>query len=120
MYVPRKSTGLTQVGLKYIQESVEAYVYCVLGAQADTKWSISSGGAKSLQTQSVFRKLVESTIIQSDVTVTITNMRVAIKDCNVVLNMAISPSIILVPSNMVILEKAIPGYNNILTSATLI
>ena len=118
MYVPQKSTGLTQIGLKYIQESVEAYVYCVLGAQADTKWSISSGGAKSLQTQSAFRQLVEDTIIQSDVTVTIISMRKAIKDCNVVLNMAISPSIILVPSNMVILEKPIPGYNNILTSAT--
>ena len=103
-------------GLKYIQESVEAYVYCILGAQAKTRWSISGGGAKSLQTQSVFRQLVGDTIVQSDTTVTISNMRRAIQDCNVILNLAISPGMILVPPNMIILEKPIPGYNNILTT----
>ena len=45
-------------------------------------------------------------------------MRTAIRDTNVVLNMAINPNIILIPSRLIILEKPIPGYNNILSSPT--
>ena len=118
LYVPQKSTGFTNIGLRYIQKSVEAYTYCILGAQTKTRWSIVNNDAKSLQRQSVFRQLVEDTIIQSDPTVTISNMRRAIADTNVLLNLALSPGIILVPSNMIILEKPIPGYSNILTSAS--
>ena len=49
-----KSNGLTSVGQKVFQESIESYVYCVLGAQAKTRWSIFNMGAKSSQTQDVF------------------------------------------------------------------
>ena len=45
-------------------------------------------------------------------------MRKAIKDTNVVLNMVISPGIILIPSNLIILDKMVPGYNNVLKLAT--
>ena len=34
------------------------------------------------------------------------------------LNMVISPGIILIPSNLIILDKMIPGYNNVLKLAT--
>jgi hypothetical protein len=72
----------------------------------------------SIQTQDVFRKLVADTIIQDDQTVAVTNMRKAIKDTNVVLNTAISPGVILIPSNMIILTEMVSGYNNILTLAS--
>ena len=45
-------------------------------------------------------------------------MRTAIASTNVVLNMAISPGMILVPSNLIIQKEKIPGYNNVLTLAT--
>ena len=45
-------------------------------------------------------------------------MRKAIQDTNVVLNMAITPGIILIPSNMIILKEKVEGYNNVLTLAT--
>ena len=45
-------------------------------------------------------------------------MRAAIASTNVVLNMAISPGMILVPSNLIIQKEKIPGYNNVLTLAT--
>ncbi len=93
-------------------------MYAVLGAQAKTRWSIVGEGAKSLQTQEVFRTIVKETIAQSDMTITISNMRTAIASTNVVLNMAISPGMILVPSNLIIQKEKIPGYNNILTLAT--
>ncbi len=90
----------------------------MLGAQAKTRWSIVGEGAKSLQTQEVFRTIVKETIAQSDVTVTLSNMRTAISSTNVVLNMAISPGMILVPSDLIIQKEKIPGYNNVLTLAT--
>ena len=45
-------------------------------------------------------------------------MRASIQATNVVLNLAIVPNVILMPSNFVILDKKIEGYNNILTTAT--
>ena len=92
-------------------------MYTVLGAQAKTRWPIVGEGAKSLQTQDVFHTIVRETIAQSDVTITISNMRTAIVSTNVVLNMAISPGMILVPSDLIQKTK-IPGYNNIITLAT--
>ncbi len=93
-------------------------MYAVLGAQAKTRWSIVNSGAKSSQTQDIFHKLVEDTIAQSDTTVTISNMRRAIKDTHVVLHLAISPGVILTPSRMIILENPIEGLNNTLTITT--
>ena len=119
LFIATKSNGLTKTGqLLFQQQSVESYVYCVLGAQANTRWSIVGKCAMSIQTQEVFKKLVNDIIIQSDQTITIANMRKAIKDTNVVLNMAISPGIILIPSNLIILDRMETGYNNILKLAT--
>ena len=81
--------------------------------------SIVNQGAQSLQTQQIFhRLLVKDTIAQDDPVKSISDMRTAIKNTNFVLNMAITPGIILIPSNMIILERKVEGYNNILTLAT--
>jgi hypothetical protein len=117
LFIADKSNGLTKTGQLLLQQSVESYVYCVLGAQAKTRWPIVGRGAMSIQTQDVFRKLVADTIIQDDQTVAVTNMRKAIKDTNVVLDTAISPGVTLIPSNMIILKEMVSGYNNILTLA---
>ena len=118
-FIPYDSNGITSIGTQLLMESVESYVYSVLGAQAKTRWSIVSDQlGKSLQTQEAFRRIVNDTIVQSNVNTTITNMRTAIRDTNVVLNMAINPNVILIPSKLIILEKPIPGYNNILSSPT--
>ncbi len=105
-FIAHETTGLTKIGQD------------VLGAQAKTRWSIVGEGAKSLQTQDVFYTISKETISESDVTIMISNMRTAIESTNVVLNMAISPGMILVPSNLIIQKKKIPGYNNVLTLAT--
>ncbi len=115
-FIATTTDGLTKIGQKLLQQSVESYVYAVLGAQAKTRWSIVGEGAKSLQTQEVFRTIVKETIAKSDMTITISNMRTAIASTNVVLNMA--PGMILVPSDLIIQKEKIPGYNNILTLAT--
>ena len=117
-FIAYSSDGLTEVGQKLFQESLESFNYCVLGAEARTRWSVVGKGAKSSQTQDVFRKIVEDTVIQNDSTVLISNMRRSIQATNVVLNLAVVPNVILMPSNFVILSKKIAGYNNVLTTAT--
>ena len=117
-FIAMTMDGLTKIGQKLLQQSVERYVYAVLGTQAKTRWAIIGEGAKSLQTQDVFRTIVKQAIVQSDVTITLSNMRTAIASTNVVLNMAISPGMILVPSDLIIQKEKIPGYNNVLTLAT--
>ena len=117
-FIKEDSDGLTKIGQKLFQLAVESYVYCVLDAQAQTRWPIVGQGAKSLQTQDIFYRLVKDTITQDNPTKAISDMRTAIKDTNVVLNMAITPGIILIPSNMIILKEKVAGYNNVLTLAT--
>ena len=82
------------------------------------RWPIVGQGAKSLQTQQIFHRLVKDTMLQDNPSKAISDMRKAIQDTNVVLNMAITPGIILIPSNMIILKSKVVGYNNVLTLAT--
>ena len=113
-----KEDGLSKTGQRLFQLAVESYVYAVLGAQAQTHWSIVSHGAKSLQTQEIFHRLVKDTITQDDPVKAISDMRLAMKNTNAVLNMAITPGIILMPSDIIILNEKVAGYNNVLTHAT--
>ena len=112
-FIKDDSDGLTKTGQVLLQSAIESYVYRVLGAQAQTRWPIVGQGAKSLQTQQIFHRLV-----QDNPSKAISDMRKAIQDKNVVLNMAITPGISLIPSNMIILKNKVEGYNNVLTIAT--
>ena len=117
-FIKDDSDGLTKTGQILLQLAIESYVYCVLGAQAQTRWPVVGQGAKSLQTQQIFHRLVQDTVAQDNPSKAILDMRKAIQDTNVVLNMAITPGIILIPSNMIILKNKVEGYNNVLTIAT--
>ena len=117
-FIKDDSDGLTKTRQVLLQLAIESYVYSVLGAQAQTRWAIVAQGAKSLQTQQIFHRLVKDRMVQDNPTKLISDMRTAIKDTNVVLNMATTPGIILIPSNMIILKDKVEGYNNVLTLAT--
>ena len=117
-FIKDDSDGLTKTGQVLVQSAIESYVYSVLGAQAQTRWPIVGQGAKSLQTQQIFHRLVQDTVAQDNPSKAISDMRKAIQDKNVVLNMAITPGIVLIPSNMIILKNKAEGYNNVLTIAT--
>ena len=65
------SNGIRKTGQLLLQKAVEAYVYCVLSAQAGTRWKIVGEGAKSLQTQEAFAKLAKETVAEDDDTVLI-------------------------------------------------
>ena len=116
-FVSVTSKGINKRGQLFLQKAIEAFVYCVLGAQVKTRWAITGAEAKSFETQVIFHQLVEETIAQSNDAVMITNMRAAISGSNVLLDLAVIPGVILVPSKLIILDKPIPGYNNVLTVA---
>ena len=84
-FIKEDSDSLTKTRQKLFQLAVESYVYTVLGAQAQTRWSIVSQGAKSLQTQEIFHRLVKDTITQDDPVKAISDMRLTIKNTNIVL-----------------------------------
>ena len=115
-FIKGDSDGLTKTGQILLQSTIESYVYSVLGAQAQTRWPIVGQGAKSLQTQQIFHRLVQDTVAQDNPSKAISDMRKAIQDTNVVLSMAITPGIILIPPNMIILKNK--ENNNVLTIAT--
>mgnify|MGYP002803942344 CR=1 FL=1 len=62
--------------------------------------------------------MVQDCVAQDHDSILVSNMRTAIKNTNVVLNMIISPGVILIPSELLILKEPIPGYNNVLALAT--
>ena len=89
-----------------LNQSIEAYIYAILGSQSKTRQSIVGNRGSALETQVVFRQIVEDSIINYDTSTWIQNMNLAISDTNVVLDIAISPSLWLLPSKIII-----PGYN---------
>ena len=61
--------------------------------------------------------MTKDRIVQDDVTVTISNMQTAIANTHVILNFAIMPGLVLIPSDLRILTEPIPGFSNVLTVA---
>ena len=98
------------MGEKYLNESIEAYSYSILGTQARNRVSIINNSAAIMQTQDVFSTLVEDTILQTSVTVSISNMQKAMSDCNVTINTTVSHNLWLIPSDLLIIKKMIPTY----------
>ena len=66
-FVPDHESGLTAAGLGRLNDAIEAFGYCILGAQANTLTSIVglTGGAKNAQ--KVFHNLLENTIVTNDI-----------------------------------------------------
>ena len=63
-FVPDKAEGLTQAGLSRINQSIETFVYCVLGAQVNVRSSILGDGGRAKEAQTEFLVLLEEAIRQ--------------------------------------------------------
>ena len=117
-FVPDHTSGLTLTGLGRINRSIEAFGYCILGAQANTRSSIlgTTGTAKNTQTDLLV--LVEDSIK----TLTVSNGSVkyqnAVQATKVRLNFAVARGVLLLPARMIINTESVVGYNNNLRRAT--
>ena len=117
-FVPDHTNGLTPTGLGRINRSIEAFGYCILGAQANTRSSILGTLGTARNTQTDFLVLVDDAIR----TLTVSNEPVkyqnAIEATKVRLNFAVARGVLLLPARMIINTESIVGYNNNLRRAT--
>ena len=60
-FVPDKVNGLSQAGLSRLNQSVEVFVYCILGAQVNVRSSILGDGGRSIEAQGEFLTLLRRT-----------------------------------------------------------
>ena len=116
--MPNYAQGLTQTGLARMNQSIEAFVYCVLGAQINTRSSILGDGGRAEETQSEFSVLMEDAIRTPDISKSVQRYQLAIDEAKVRLDFATSPGTWVMPSRMVINTESTIGYNNQLKQAT--
>ena len=116
-FAPKTAAGLTQAGLSRINQSIEAYVYCILGAQVNVRSSILGEGGRAKEAQTEFLTLMEDAIRQPDLAKSVQRYQLAVDQAKVRLNLAVCPGAWLMPARMVINTGSIVGYNNALKQA---
>ena len=116
-FCPNGAEGLTQAGLSRINQSIEAFVYCVLGSQVNVRSSILGSGGRAKEAQSEFLVLVEDAIRQPDLAKSVQRYQLAVDEAKVRLNLAVCPGAWLMPARMVINTESTVGYNNQLKQA---
>jgi len=116
-FAPNKSAGLTKAGLARINESIEAFVYCILGAQVNVRSSVIGDGGRAKEAQTEFLTLMESAITQPDLAKSVQRYQLAVDEAKVRLNLAVAPMAWLMPANMIINKASVVGYNNKLKQA---
>ena len=113
-FVPNYSQGITYPGLARINQSIEAYCYCILGAQARTRSTIQGISGGAIETQREFLDRIEDSIVLQNISDSIQGYQEAIADTKTRLDFAVAQGIWLMPSRMVINTESIVGYNNML------
>ena len=116
-FAPKTAAGLTQAGLSRINQSIEAYVYCILGAQVNVRSSILGTGGRAKEAQTEFLTLMEDAIRQPDLAKSVQRYQLAVDQAKVRLNLAVCPGAWLMPARMIINSESIIGYNNKLKQA---
>ena len=117
-FAPKTAAGLTQAGLSRINQSMEAYVYCILGAQVNVRSSILGEGGRAKESQTEFLTLMEDSMRQPDLAKSVQRYQLAVDEAKVRLNLAVCPAAWLMPARMVINTESIVGYNNKLKQAS--
>ena len=118
-FCPNVAEGLNQAGLLRINQSIEAFVYCVLGSKVNVRSNILGSGGRAKEVQSEFLVLVEDAIRQLDLAKSVQRYQLAIDEAKVRLNLAVCPGAWLMPARLVINTESTIGYNNQLKEATL-
>jgi len=116
-FAPNTASGLTQAGLSRINQSIEAFVYCILGAQVNVRSSILESGGRAKEAQSEFLVLIEDSIRKPDLAESVQRYQLAVDEAKVRLNLAVAPNAWLMPAKMIINTQSTVGYNNKLKQA---
>jgi hypothetical protein len=116
-FMLNESKGLTKAGLSRLNQSIEAFVYCILGSQVNTRSTIIGNSGSAQETQTVFLQLFESSVIESDISKSIQRYQLATQEAKQKLNLAVAVGCWLLPSNIIINTTSVIGYNNKLLKA---
>ena len=111
-FLTRVSNGLTKAGQARLNQSIEALVYCVLGAQVNVRSGILGNTGSAQEVRQEFLVLLEDAIKQPDISKSVQRFQLAVQEAKVKLDLAVSPGTWLMPSRMVINTESTIGYNN--------
>ena len=114
-FTPNHAKGFTDIGLARINQSIQAFCYSVLGAQANSHTSIIGDSGSAKNTQLDFLILVEDAIKTLDASDRPVKYQNAIERTKTRFDFAIARGVLLMPSRMIINTESIVGYNNNLT-----
>ena len=117
-FAPNNSSGLTQAELSRINQSIEAFVYCILSAQVNVRSSILGEGGRAKEAGTEFLTLMEDAIRQPDLAQSVQRHMLAVDEAKFRLNLAVCPGSWLMPVKMSINTESTVGYNNKLKQAT--
>ena len=117
-FVPNKAKGRTQAGLSRLNQSIEAPVYCALGAQVNVQSSILGNGGRAKEAQSEFLASLERSTRQTDLSKGVRRYQLPIDEGKLRLDLAAAPRAWLMPFRMVINTERTDAYNNKLKQAT--
>ena len=116
-FTPNTASGLPQAGLARINQSIEVFVYCTLGAQVNVRSSILGSGGRAREAQSEFLVLMEDAIRQPNLAKSVQRYQLAVDLAKVRLNLTVAPMAWLMPAQMIINTGSMAGYNNKLKQA---
>ena len=117
-FAPNHAKGFTDIGLARIDQSIQAYCYSVLGAQANSHTSIIGDSGSAKNTQLDFLILVEDAIKTLNASNGPVKYQDAIERTKMRLDFAIARGVLLMPSRMIINTESVVGYSNNLTRVT--
>ena len=110
--MPDRAKGLTPAGLARLNQSIEAFVYCILGAQVNVRSSIVGDGGRAKEVQREFLVLLEDAIRTPDISKSVQRYQMAVDEAKVRLDLAVAPEAWLMPSRMILNTGSVVGYNN--------
>ena len=116
-FAPNTAAGLTQAGLARVNQSIEAFVYCILGSQVNVRSSILGDGGRAKEAQTEFLTLMEDAIRTPDLAKSVQRYQLAVDQAKARLNLAVCPGAWLMPARMIINTESVVGYNNKLKQA---
>ena len=117
-FIPSDSHCLTSAGLSRINQSIEVFVFCILGAQVNARSGITGNSGSAMEARREFLALLEDSIRKPSISASIQRFQLAVQEARVKLDLAISPGTWLLPATMVINTASKIGYNNELRRAS--
>ena len=112
MFIPDTSEGFTQAGVERLNDSIETYVWAILGAQVQTRSNIHKAGT-GFDAQKQFLANVEDAIASPvDIPASIKRYQKTLQYASTPLDFVFGLGLYLAPSDMALHPGNVQGYNN--------